>query len=299
MSHQIELGYLRVEVADADALGAFFTEVIGLAPGPATADGDRTWTDDAAVQRILVGSGARNDLTTLGFEALDEDAWDATLARLDDAGHPAAYGGADLALARRAERVAVVEAPWGSAVEIALGLERTDAPTPTPLVPGGFLTEGQGFGHAVVATTAFDESVRFVTDALGMVQSDWLEMELAPGIDLEVRFFHCNARHHTLALARAPFELPQHLHHVMFETVDRDDVGHAFDRAFAAGLPLPNGLGRHDNDHMFSFYVGSPAGFQVEVGHGARQVAEPWTDDRRYDRISTWGHQPVVPAPNP
>jgi hypothetical protein len=112
-----------------------------------------------------------------------------------------------------------------------------------------------------------------------------------------VRFFHCNARHHTLALARAPFELPQALHHVMFETQDRDDVGHAFDRAFAAGLPLPNGLGRHDNDHMFSFYVGSPAGFQVEVGHGARQIAEPWTDDRQYDRISSWGHQPVVPAP--
>jgi hypothetical protein len=121
-------------------------------------------------------------------------------------------------------------------------------------------------------------------------------MELAPGIVLEVRFFHCNARHHSLALARAPFELPQRLHHLMVETRDRDDVGRAFDRAFAAGLPLPNGLGRHDNDGMFSFYVQSPAGFQVEVGHGARQVTDPWTDDRRYDRISAWGHQPVVRA---
>jgi hypothetical protein len=82
----------------------------------------------------------------------------------------------------------------------------------------------------------------------------------------------------------------------MFETNDRDDVGRAYDRAFAAGLTLPNGLGLHDNDRMFSFYVASPAGFQVEVGHGARQISEPWTEDRRYERISAWGHQPVERA---
>ena len=82
----------------------------------------------------------------------------------------------------------------------------------------------------VFATTAFEESLRFV-DALGLVRSDWLEMEIAAGIELEVHFFHCNARHHTLALARAPFELPQKLHHLMVETNERDAVGLAFDRA--------------------------------------------------------------------
>ena len=121
-------------------------------------------------------------------------------------------------------------------------------------------------------------------------------MEMAPGIELEVRFFHCNPRHHTLALARAPFEVPQRLHHVMFETRDRDDVGAAFDRVWSSELAIANGLGRHDNDKMFSFYVVSPAGFQVEVGHGARQITDPWTDDRRYDRISQWGHQPLQRA---
>ena len=88
-----------------------------------------------------------------------------------------------------------------------------------------------------------------------MRQSDWLEMEIAEGIELEVRFYHCNERHHTVALARAPFEMPQRLHHVMVEVADRDDVGRAFDRAWGAGLGIANGLGRHDNDGMFSFYV--------------------------------------------
>ncbi len=248
------------------------------------------------MQRVIVAEGPRNDLAVLGFEAVDAAAYDSTLASLAAAGYQVSDGDADQRRDRRVERLARTEAPWGATVEVALGIERRSSPVATPLVPGGFLTAGEGFGHAVIATTAFDESVRFATDGLGMVQSDWLETEIAEGIELEVRFLHCNARHHTLALARAPFELPQMLHHLMFETNDRDDVGHAFDRALAAGLPLPNGLGRHDNDRMFSFYVASPAGFQVEVGHGARLITEPWTDDRRYDRASAWGHQPVAPA---
>jgi hypothetical protein len=118
-------------------------------------------------------------------------------------------------------------------------------------------------------------------------------MEIAAGLELEVRFYHCNARHHTVALAKAPFELPQKLHHLMFETRRVDDVGAAFDRVWATELAIPNGLGKHDNDGMFSFYVQSPAGFQVEVGHGAKVIGADWDANRRYDRISSWGHQPL------
>jgi len=301
----LELGYVVVEVDDPGSLGPFFTDIIGLVPGEPTADGAPTWSDDDAAQRLVVEKGSRNDVVALGFEAGDAAAFEATRARLAGAGFAPASGDQARCDSRRVAQLATVAAPWGSSVEVVLGLERRPVLSanplipnplmPGPLMPGGFLTGDQGFGHAVIATTAFDESVRLATEGLGMVRSDWLEMELAPGIDLEVHFFHCNARHHTLALARAPFEMPQALHHIMFETNERDDVGRAFDRAFAAGLPLPNGLGLHDNDRMFSFYVASPAGFQVEVGHGARQISEPWSDDRRYDRISAWGHQPVTP----
>jgi hypothetical protein len=71
----------------------------------------------------------------------------------------------------------------------------------------------------------------------------------------------------------------------------RDDVGAAFDRVWATDLAIPNGLGRHDNDGMFSFYVESPAGFQVEVGHGAKTITDNWDENRCYDKISQWGHQ--------
>jgi biphenyl-2,3-diol 1,2-dioxygenase len=252
-----------------------------------------TWRNDDKAHRVIVEPGPANDGAFVGFDAGDDAALDALVARLDAAGFHAVVGSADERAARRVTRLVRTMAPWGITVELTFGLEDAATPYTSSLMPGGFLTRGVGFGHVVFATTAFDESHAFVTDGLGMAQSDWLEMEIAEGIELEVRFYHCNPRHHTLALARAPFDLPQKLHHLMVETNRRDDVGAAFDRAWTSGLPIPNGLGLHDNDRMFSFYITSPAGFMVEVGHGARTITDGWDDNRRYDRISAWGHQPL------
>jgi len=296
MERRIELAYLGVEIPDPETLTPFFGEVIGLVAGEPLLGGARTWRDDDRAHRVIVEEGPANDASFIGFEAVDAAAFDATIERLAAAGHDITEATDADRARRRVERLARTTAPWGVDVEIALGLADADAPFASPLVPGGFLTEGVGFGHVVFATTEFDAAHAFLTDGLGLAQSDWLEMELAPGIALEVHFYHCNARHHTVAVAKAPFELPQRLHHVMFETQQRDDVGAAFDRAWATDLAIPNGLGRHDNDGMFSFYVASPAGFLVEVGHGARVVGDDWDDDRRYDRISLWGHQPLRSA---
>lgn len=288
-----EVAYAVVEVADTDALGTFLADVIGLAAGPDTADGAKTWTNDRAAHRIIATGGPSNDLVALGVE-IDADSFDAAVAQLQTAGFDTSEL-PELATLRRVERLARTDAPWGSPVELVAGLTRATDEPELPLMPGGFLTKGQGFGHAVIGTMAFDESIRFLTEGLGMAQSDWMETEIAPGIPLEVQFFHCNPRHHSIALARAPFELPQRLHHLMVEAKTDDEVGAAFDRAYDAGLSIPNGLGRHDNDRMFSFYVQSPAGFLVEVGTGGRPITQPWTESRRYDRMSEWGHQPVAP----
>src|SRR4051812_13186756 len=69
MNHSLELGYLQIEVADPAALAPFLTDIIGLAPGEVTADGELTWSDDDALQRIIVSEGPRNDLAAVGFEA--------------------------------------------------------------------------------------------------------------------------------------------------------------------------------------------------------------------------------------
>jgi biphenyl-2,3-diol 1,2-dioxygenase len=292
MNHRMELAYLVLEVPEPDSLDRVFAEVVGLVPGEPTAPGVRTWRNDRRAHRLIIQPGPANDAVAVGFEAVDLEAFETTIARLRSAGL-AVTEEDDEAQRRRVSRLARTTAPWGTDAEIVLTPADAPAPFSSALVPGGFLTEGVGFGHVVLATTAFDESAAFLTDGLGFGQSDWLETEIAEGITLEVRFYHCNARHHTVAVARAPFELPQTLHHVMFETNERDDVGTAFDRLWASDLGIPNGLGRHDNDGMFSFYLRTPAGFQVEVGHGARVITDDWNENRAYHAISAWGHQPL------
>lgn len=228
MHHEIELGYLVLEVPDPATLAPVFADVVGLMPGERTAPDTETWRNDERAHRLFVQAGPANDAVAIGVEAVDAAAFDAIVARLSGIGADLVKGdGSD----RRVQRLVRTPTPWGVDVEVVL--QPADAPSPfsSALVPGGFLTTDVGFGHVVFATTAFDESHAFLTDGLGFAQSDWLETELAPGINLEVRFYHCNRRHHTIALARTPFDLPQRLHHIMFELNERDDVGAAFDRA--------------------------------------------------------------------
>jgi 2,3-dihydroxybiphenyl 1,2-dioxygenase len=293
MNPDLEVAYLGVEVADPTAFGKFLANIAGLIPGTPTSDGAAAWRNDERVQRVLVTGGSANDASFLGFEATSGDAYQRAVQRVRDAGVAYTESTAAEREARRVEQMIRFDAPWGVPVEIVLGLATATEPFASPLVPGGFVTKGVGFGHTVFITSDLDAAHHFATEVLGLRQSDWLETDLG-GMPLTVRFYHCNPRHHSLAIGAAPIELPQKLHHVMLETVSQDNVGAAFDRVWNAGLPIANALGKHDNDKMFSFYVVTPAGFQLEFGYGARTVDDPWTENRRYDRISEWGHQPIA-----
>jgi 2,3-dihydroxybiphenyl 1,2-dioxygenase len=292
MNTELELAYLGVEVADPAAFGTFLGDVVGLVPGDTTTEGAATWRNDDRAHRLVVREGPANDAVFVGFEAASPAAFDRAVERARAAGAAVTKGSDSDLAARRVDGLVRVEAPWGVPVEIVHGLALASEPFASPLVPGGFLTKGQGFGHVVFVVADLDTADQFAREVVGLEQSDWMETDIG-GLPLTVRFYHCNPRHHTLALGSLPIELPQKLHHVMVETVARDNVGLAFDRAFSAGVPIANALGKHDNDKMFSFYAVTPAGFQLEFGYGARTIEEPWTENRRYDRISEWGHQPL------
>src|SRR4051812_49256876 len=168
MLGDLQLGYLGVEVPDPAAFGAFLADVVGLVPG----DAPGTWRNDSKTRRIVVAEGASSDATFVGFEAAGPDAWAATVARLEAARYPVVQATIDDASARRVEQLAYVESPWGVRIEVAHGLAEAEQPFASPLVGGGFLTEGKGFGHVVFVTTEFEASHRFVTDGLGLRQTD-------------------------------------------------------------------------------------------------------------------------------
>ena len=294
MDHQLEFAYIGFEVADVEALASLFTDVVGLLPGDGTATAGAVLRNDDRAARVFIDRGERDDCSALGFAATDEAAFEEVSARLTAAGFPLVDGTDVEAAARGVERLRQGPTPWPVRFELVLGMEASVSPFDSPLVDGGFQTEGVGVGHTALAVLDYADAERFLLDGLGMVQSDWIETELMEGVPLEVRFYHCNERHHSIALAKVPFDLGKVLHHFQVETNRRDDVGRAFDRAWDAGLSFANGIGVHDNEDAFSFYVPSPAGFLVEVGHGTKKVSTPWAGNRRYDRISRWGHQPIA-----
>ena len=96
---------------------------------------------------------------------------------------------------------------------------------------------------------------------LGFTLSDRVDEEF-----MKVRFYHCNGRHHSLAVAQVPGKVG--LNHLMLEVRSLDDVGTGLDLAKQAGVPVLRGLGRHTNDLMTSFYMLTPSSFQIEYGFG-------------------------------
>jgi len=75
-----------------------------------------------------------------------------------------------------------------------------------------------------------------------------------------------------------------------------DDVGLTFYAAQDAGAEISASLGRHTNDHMVSFYMRTPAGFEVEYGYGARTVDDNIWKVERHEAPSIWGHRGLAGA---
>jgi len=108
------------------------------------------------------------------------------------------------------------------------------------------------------------------------------------------RFLGCNPRHHCLALAPVPAAAG--IVHLMIEVAALDDVGAALDRCARRGAPVSGTLGRHANDHMVSFYVRTPGGFDIEYGTDGRLVDDATWISRESTAVSLWGHTFAGPA---
>jgi catechol 2,3-dioxygenase-like lactoylglutathione lyase family enzyme len=130
---------------------------------------------------------------------------------------------------------------------------------------------------------------RFYCDMFGFVTSDYVSTKDYGGQRGDFVFMRCNERHHTLAIGRLP--LKRRLGHLMLQTRELDDVGRALDRVHRHGFRQTRALGRHINDHMFSFYVETPSKVQIEYGWGGLEVDHACLETRMYDVTSAWGHQ--------
>lgn len=295
MNVELKTAYIGLDSTNPAATAAYLGQVVGLMPGTPATGTHSAWRADGKARRVWVEQAERDDAAVIGFEASDAAAYDRALSRLQRAGVVCQRLDTATKAARGVREGVSMATPWQVPLELVLGLEDAATPFASPQFPHGIVTGEQGFGHFVFVVGSREEyeaSRRFVIDGLGLKLTDWLRLPMGPH-EMHVSFFHCNPRHHSLAIAFPPVpSVSQRLHHINFEVTRLADVGMAYERALASGTPLANTLGQHDNDGMVSFYSTSPGGWSVEIGATGRIVGDDWADVREYERISAWGHQP-------
>lgn len=279
------LGYLGFRVKSPKDWTSYAVDVIGLMQVQSP-NGSCRFRTDSHAWRIAIEEGDADDIAYVGFEVAGPREFEDMRQHL--AANGIAVGNSDPELLKERGVLGLLSCqdPEGLRVEVFYGPSETrEKPFRSPAGVSAFVTGSQGLGHIVLANANIDTSRAFYRDVLGFKLSDIIHMQLSKEFGLDLEFYHCNSRHHTLALVPAPG--PKRLHHFMLQTETLDDVGFALDRANGS---LVQSLGKHSNDHMVSFYARTPAGFLVEFGWGAREVDEQW-HVVRHEKTSLWGHK--------
>jgi 2,3-dihydroxybiphenyl 1,2-dioxygenase len=292
MSGVKELAYVVYEASDLADWEHFGVDLMGMALGEKS-DGQLTLRLDQKVHRWIITHGPADDLAASGYEVTSDADLDEIAARLTAGGYECTVGDADLAAARKVERILITADPMGNRVELVTGLADAATPFQSTVLQSQFKTGLGGAGHHVVLAKGVsrEEYMAFYQGALGFKISDYIVEELAPGLVADLIFLHCNPRHHTLAMGDMPH--PKKTHHFMLEVMDIRDVGYAWDRCLKDGQPFEMTLGQHPNDNMFSFYVKTPSGFAIEYGWGGVLIEDDATwQVQTFDCLNNWGHHP-------
>ena len=222
-----------------------------------------------AARHVRVQPGASDDLAAIGLELASEDARAELAERLERAG----------VQAEQAAGALVLHDPIGTRIEAAVAA-------------AGARSADTGFGHVVLASRDLPALERFYVDALGFAVSERLAARVGP-LDVRGVFLHCNRRHHSIAL----LDLPQRrrLNHLMLEAPSLRDVVRAYDRARTNRLPFSLDLGEHpDPDGTLSFYARTPAGFDLEIGAGGKEIEPAGWRELAQSSTSSWGHRPTL-----
>ena len=297
-----ELGYLGFEVSDLPAWDRFAREVLGMdvLPGP-TAD-TRLLRMDAAHHRFILSAGPADDCAYAGWRVADAGEVEAFGRHLDAQGLAWQWASDAERALRGVQQMLHFQDPVGNRHEVYCGMLPATTSFSSDKVAAGFITGAGGLGHIVYEVADYPGAVAFAQQVLGLRLSDHIDLAVAPGICIEIGFFHTNERHHSYAVApRPPVPGPRKcIHHFMVEAAEMADVGRARDRCLAIGQPVVMDIGQHPNDQMISFYGQTPSGFFVEFGCGGVKVDDASWQTTRFDRMSDWGHRPVVAqAPHP
>ncbi|WP_199747796.1 VOC family protein [Actinomadura sp. WAC 06369] len=264
---------------------AFGPEVLGMEVAGRGGDGAVRLRVDDADYRLVIHPGGEHAHEYLGWGVRTPDAMAELAARLRDRGIEVREEDAGLAAERGVAALVSFTDPFGNRHELSWGQRRHPGGfRPGRAMSGGFVTGPQGLGHAVLVVPDMAEANAFFTEVLGFKLSDRI-------VDppLNAQFYHVNGRHHSLAIAEIPGT--SGFQHLMVEVESLDDVGIAYDLCEERDVPIVLTLGRHTNDRATSFYLYTPAGFNLEYGQGGVVVDDALWEPATYTSTKIWGHR--------
>jgi extradiol dioxygenase len=284
----LSLGYVGVRSPRAGEWERFGPEILGAPLAAPGGDGAVRLRLDERAWRLAIHPGARDELAYVGWEVGGPIDVERAEGELREAKLAVERGSAADRAAREVEGLVRFDDPWGVRHELFYGQRSPGGFRPARPI-SGFVTGPLGMGHVVLMLPDLAQAVDFFTRVLGLRLSDFID------VPMPLAFFHCNPRHHSLAVGETPGAVG--LHHVMLEVADLDDVGTTYELCRKAGVPLTMDLGRHSNDRMLSFYLRTPGGFEIEYGWGGRLVDDASWQVVRLPLPSTWGHRLVNRTP--
>lgn len=287
VEHVTQLGYIALGVTDLERWASFGTEVLGLQL-ESRDEVPLRFRMDEYCQRLLIYPDGDDDLACIGWEVPNARAMATVCEQLVNVGTEVQEVSTEEANERRVAGLVRFSDPSGISCEIYHGAQIAfERPFHSPRAISGFLTDDQGLGHVVIMVDDAEQSLHFYRDVLGLRESDFITFTRG-GHERAMTFMHCNPRHHSLAFMAVPS--PRRLHHIMLQVNSLDDVGSTYALCSKEGIPLGSTLGRHTNDHMFSFYMKSPSGFEIEYGWGARTIDDATWKVQTHRAPSIWGH---------
>jgi 2,3-dihydroxybiphenyl 1,2-dioxygenase len=280
-----ELGYMRIGVSNLDAWKEYATQILGL---ELVEEGEprRCYLRmDSWHHRFILEEDGTDDLAALGLRVAGPEEFRAMDRKLREAGVAHEIGSQALAMDRRVLEIMTLDDPNGNPIEIFHGpLVQYGKPFhPGRRMYGGFATGTAGMGHCLIRNYSLDATYKFYL-LLGMRGNIQYRTPRPDGRIGEFLFFHCNDRQHTLGFGVGT---EKRINHVMIEAKSFDDLAYTYNLVKACNIPIGIDLGRHSNDHLYSFYCANPSGWMCEYAWGSR----PALPQSEYYDSDVYGHE--------
>lgn len=276
-----ELSYVGFASPRFEEWRDYGTRLLGCEMIEDGADGAVRLRVDDINWRISIAPAEKDEFSYAGWALANETDLAEYVADLESKGIIVNRGDAELARLRDVTEIVWFEDPWGNRHELTWGKRLIPNSFRAGRRMDGFVTGNQGLGHIVLLVPDVEAANRFYVDVLGFRLSDRIV-----GDPFNLRFYHINGRHHSLAIGEIPGVTG--FNHLMLEVKNFDDLGTMIDIIPEEDILLS--LGRHTNDLMTSIYIATPSSFQIEYGHGGLVVDDLTWIAHTIAEPSIWGH---------